>query len=110
MPNDSQFLDITLLGKEYRVACPPDQQPALIQAAAYVDGKMREIAEKTRSTLAERIAVMAALNIAHEHLGLNQDADQTHQKIESSIGLDMDGVRGRICSMEAAIAAALNAE
>jgi cell division protein ZapA len=30
---------------------------------------MRDIAEKTKSNLAERIAVMAALNIAHEHLG-----------------------------------------
>jgi cell division protein ZapA len=46
----------------------------VLSAAAYVDGKMRDIAEKTKSNLAERIAVMAALNIAHEHLGLNQEA------------------------------------
>jgi cell division protein ZapA len=101
MPNETNFLDITLLGKEYRVACPPDQRAALLNAAAYVDGKMRDIAEKTKSNLAERIAVMAALNIAHEHLGLNQEVAQQNQKIESEIGLDMDAVRRRIFSMEA---------
>jgi hypothetical protein len=46
MPNEAHFLDITLLGKEYCVACPPDQRAALLTAASYVDGKMREIAEK----------------------------------------------------------------
>lgn len=107
MPNDANFLDIVLLGKEYRVACPPDQHAALRQAAAYVDSKMRGIAEKTKSNLAERIAVMAALNIAHEHLGLNQEIPDQHQKIESEIGLDMNVLRGRIFSMEAELDAVL---
>ena len=107
MPNDANFLDITLLGKEYRVACPPDQRAALLSAAAYVDGKMRDIAEKTKSNLAERIAVMAALNIAHEHLGLNQESPEQHQKIESEIGLDIDDVRRRISFMEAELEAVL---
>ena len=101
MPNEAHYLDIVLLGKEYRVACPSDQHAALLSAAAYVDGKMRDIAGKSRNNLPERIAVMAALNIAHEHLGLNQEMPEQHQKIESEIGLDMDALRGRIFSMEA---------
>ena len=68
MPNEAYYLDITLLGKEYRVACPPEEQPALLAAVAYVDEKMHDIAEKTKSNISERIAVMAALNIAHELL------------------------------------------
>ncbi|HRD92451.1 cell division protein ZapA [Accumulibacter sp.] len=107
MPNEAHFLDITLLGKEYRVACPPEQRAALLNAAAYVDGKMRDIAEKTKSNLAERIAVMAALNIAHEHLCGNQDVLQIDQKIESEIGLDIDDVRRRICHMETELEAVL---
>ncbi len=107
MPNETHFLDITLLGKEYRVACPPEQRAALLDAAAYVDGKMRDIAEKTKSNLAERIAVMAALNIAHEHLCGNQDVLQMDQKIESEIGLDIDAVRRRICHMETELEAVL---
>ena len=68
MPNEATYLDIVLLGKEYRVACPPEEREALQAAVAYVDAKMHEIAEKTRSNISERIAVMAALNIAHERL------------------------------------------
>jgi hypothetical protein len=41
---------------------------ALLAAVDLVDNKMREIAQRTKSTIAERVAVMAALNIAHEHL------------------------------------------
>ena len=107
MPNEAHYLDIVLLGKEYRVACPSDQQASLLNAAAYVDGKMRDIAKKTRSNLPERIAVMAALNIAHEHLGLNQEMPEQHQKIESEIGLDIDDVRRRISFMEAELEAVL---
>lgn len=62
------FLDIVLLGKEYRVACPPEEREALQAAVSYVDEKMHEISDRTKSNIAERIAVMAALNIAHEFL------------------------------------------
>ena len=75
MPNEAYYLDITLLGKEYRVACPPEEQPALLAAVAYVDEKMHDIAEKTKSNISERIAVMAALNIAHELIQLRQYRD-----------------------------------
>ena len=68
MPNETNYLDIVLLGKEYRVACPGEERDALLAAVAYVDAKMHDIAEKTRSNISERIAVMAALNIAHEFL------------------------------------------
>lgn len=100
MPNEASFIDITLLGKGYRVACPPDERAALLNAAAYVDGKMREIAEKTKSNLAERIAVMTALNIAHEHLCQNHASPEQNKTIESEIGLDIDAVRRRISFME----------
>ncbi len=68
MAADSNFLDVKIMGREYRVACSPDEQPALLAAVDLVDGKMREIAQRTKNTIAERVAVMAALNIAHEHL------------------------------------------
>jgi hypothetical protein len=51
MPNEASFLDIVLLGKEYRVACPSDQRSCATQGRSYVDGKMRDIAEKTKSNL-----------------------------------------------------------
>lgn len=110
MPNDANYLDITLLGKEYRVACPPDEQDALLAAVAYVDGKMHDIAEKTKSNIAERIAVMAALNIAHELLAGARRAvgDGSAEAAEStSAGLDFGAVRRRISDMEAQLDAVL---
>lgn len=61
-------LDITLFGREYRLACPPEQQAALLKAVALVDGKMQEVAGKGRQISAERAAIMAAVTLAHELL------------------------------------------
>ena len=68
MSSEQNYLDVKIMGREYRVACTPEERPSLMAAVDLVDGKMREIAQKTRTTIAERVAVMAALNIAHEHL------------------------------------------
>ncbi len=68
MQSEHHFLDVKIMGREYRVSCTPEERPSLIAAVELVDGKMREIAQKTKTTIAERVAVMAALNIAHEHL------------------------------------------
>lgn len=84
----SETLDIRLQGKEYHVACAPGEREALIRAVAFVDGKMREIAGKTKGS-GERLAVMAALNIAHELLaladgsGLSVDAENLKRRIEA---------------------------
>jgi cell division protein ZapA len=68
MPAEPNYLDVTIMGREYRVACTPDERAALLSAVELVDGRMRDIAQRTKTTIAERVAVMAALNIAHEHL------------------------------------------
>ena len=62
----ANHLDITLFGREYRLACPPEQQAALLQAVALVDDKMQEVAGKGRQISAERAAIMAAVTLAHE--------------------------------------------
>jgi len=65
---ETHHLDVKIMGREYRVACLPEEREALLAAVDLVDGRMRDIAQRTRNTIAERVAVMAALNIAHEHL------------------------------------------
>lgn len=107
MPNETNFLDITLLGKEYRVACPPSEQDALLAAVAYVDEKMHDIAEKTKSNISERIAVMAALNIAHEHLTFRNQAGETAPASGGKTTLDIGLVKRRISDMEAELDAVL---
>lgn len=61
-------IEITLLGRAYKVACSREEEPALVAAAHYLDDKMREIRDGTKVIGVERIAVMAGLNLAHELL------------------------------------------
>lgn len=60
-------IDISLQGREYRVTCAPDERDSLLAAVAYVESKMNEIASRTKGS-GERLAVMTALNLAHELL------------------------------------------
>ena len=100
------YLDIALLGKEYRVACPPEEHEALQAAVRYVDAKMHDIADKTKSSIPERIAVMAALNIAHELLSRDTVSDEQPTR-ESETPLDIGDTVRRISDMEAQLDAAL---
>lgn len=95
---DTNYLDIMLLGKEYRVACPPDERTALLHAASYVDGKMHDIAGKTRNNVSERVAVMAALNIAHEFLSAQAGKPVADG---DALTLDIGAIKRRISDMEA---------
>ncbi|MFO1417677.1 MAG: cell division protein ZapA [Methylotetracoccus sp.] len=67
-------IKVQILGKEYPVACSPDEQHELLIAARYLDDKMRKIRDTGRVIGTERIAVMAALNIAHELLQEQRDS------------------------------------
>jgi cell division protein ZapA len=104
MPGEANFLDITLLGKEYRVACPPEEQDALLRAVAFLDGRMQDIAEKTHNSVAERVAVMAALNIAHEFLSLQENPAPAEPQ---DAGLDFADAKRKIALMEARIDAVM---
>jgi len=61
-------VSIHILDKEYLVACPEDERQDLLASADYLDKKMREIRDSGKVVGQDRLAVMAALNIAHELL------------------------------------------
>ena len=65
-------VSLSILDREYLIACTPDERPGLIAAASFLDMKMREIRAGARSANVDRIAVLAALTIAHELLGTQQ--------------------------------------
>ena len=100
---EPNFLDVKIMGREYRVACTPEERDALLLAVDLVDNKMREIAQRTKSTIAERVAVMAALNIAHEHLSA---VPATVEK-EVDYAVDTSDAKRRIDDMGARIDAVL---
>ena len=96
MPEAPQTVEINLLGRTYRVACSDAEREALMQAVAYLDAKMNEIRKAGKVMGAERIAVMAALNIAHEVLRARGGTPATG-------GFDSAAIQRRISAMQTAI-------
>jgi len=68
MSADPKGLQINVMGREFRVACPENEQKGLLEAVDYLNKKMNEIRDNGKVIGLERIAIMAALNIAHELL------------------------------------------
>ncbi len=68
-------LDVAIMGREFRISCPEDEREGLLQAVSFLDRKMREIRETGKVIGLERIAIMAALNIAHDYLSQRGPAE-----------------------------------
>src|SRR5574337_916967 len=83
---DVEALDIQLLGKEYRVSVKPEEREDLLQAVRYVDEKLADVAARTQSG-GEKLAVMTALNIAHEFLQFQRVGGVDLQSSKRRIGL-----------------------
>ena len=74
MPEGAARVTVRILEKEYSVACGHDERSALLDSAELLNGKMQEIRSSGKVVGLDRIAVMAALNMAHELLQLrNQE-------------------------------------
>jgi cell division protein ZapA len=79
---------VEILDKEYQVACPPDQEGALLAAARHLDQSMRDIRASGKVIGLERVAIMAALNLSHELLALRDgkpgaSLDDHEERIEA---------------------------
>ena len=61
-------MQISIMGREFRVACEPAEQKTLQEAVDYLNRKMQEIKDQGKINGLDRIAIMAALNISHEFL------------------------------------------
>jgi len=69
--NDALPISVSILDKDYKIACPTGEQPALLASAKYLDGKMREVRDNGNIMGAERVAVITALNITNDFLNSN---------------------------------------
>ncbi|MDI6746353.1 MAG: cell division protein ZapA [Rhodocyclaceae bacterium] len=104
----SSTLDIKLQGREYRVACAPEEFDTLTAAAALLDARMGEAARTTRST-GERLAVVAALNLAYELNAMRQSggAPASAAAPLTEKDIDAEALRRRIKIIEARLDEAL---
>jgi cell division protein ZapA len=97
MSTKPKTLDVSIMGRSYKVTCADDEREALLAAVAYVDKKMTEIKAASKVAGTERIAVMAALNIANELLSI---------KIGS--GFDIAELKRRMNSVQSKLDQALS--
>lgn len=93
---EQSTLTVNIMDREFRVNCPEAEQQNLIDSAATLDQRMREIRETGRVIGVDRIAIMAALNLASELLStegsngsiidtVNQSIERMQEKIELSL-------------------------
>jgi cell division protein ZapA len=89
-------IDFKVMGREFRVACPENEERQLLEAVAYVDRRMVEMRDKSKVIGLERIAIMTALAIASEFL---------HTKIPG--GFDVAEFKRRMNLMQVTIDTAM---
>jgi cell division protein ZapA len=89
-------IEVSVLGRSYTVTCGDGEREALMKAVEYLDSKMAEIKKAGKVAGTERIAVTAALNLAHELLSMRLGE-----------GFDVGEARRRIGDIEAKLEAAL---
>lgn len=87
-----QPVTVSILDRDYLVACTPEERAGLIAAAALLDGRMRELRNAARSATLDRIAVLAALNLAHEL----QLQSQSNSSSDGAVEQQLAALRGRL--------------
>jgi cell division protein ZapA len=75
-------VSVRILDKEYRVSCGQDEKDGLLDSARMLDQRMREIRQSGRVIGVDRIAVMAALNIAYELIKIQQNQVQGQEDLD----------------------------
>jgi cell division protein ZapA len=95
-----EALDVKIMGREFRIACKPEERAALQQAVNIVETKMSSIRNTGKVVGLDKIAVMAALQIAHESLVGSNPSNPV-------LGLDIATIERKIESIEQIVASSL---
>lgn len=86
MNTGKEKVTLSIFGKQLVVGCEKGQEAALINAAQYLDKRMREVQQSGKAYGAERISTMVALNLAYEYLEIaNQDVVQNDKELNRRI-------------------------
>jgi cell division protein ZapA len=102
---DKGALTINLLGREFRVACPEGEERALLATVEYVNRKLKEVRDVGKVAGNERIALMTALNVAHEFLSQPKSPG-----VSAAATVDTSAFKRRIVAMQETVESALAAD
>ena len=82
----SEPVNVRILDREFTVGVEPGERDSLVAAATLLDSRMRELRGSNRMAALDRVAVLTALNLAHELLQLLTQAEQRDQAINRTLG------------------------
>ena len=83
--SDAIPVTVKILDKDYRIACPAEEQNALLASADLLNSRMRELKESGNVIGTDRIAVMAALNMTHEMIELKDDSSSVSESLSKRL-------------------------
>lgn len=97
MSQDPARVSVRILDRDYMIACPHAERPALLDAAEYLNARMREVRDSGKVVGLDRIAVMVALNMANELLQVRERGTRVaveagdkvralRERVESALG------------------------
>ncbi len=92
MTEQTAQVSVRILDKEYQVACPAHERTNLLDSAEILNAKMREIRDGGRIVGLDRIAVMAALNMANELIHANARDQELEGGISNRLKIISDRV------------------
>ena len=89
---------VRILDKDYQVACPPEEKPALLESADYLNERMKEIRDSGKVVGLDRMAVMVALNMAAELMTMRKSFEEIDGEVVTtarSLRERMDAILGQ---------------
>lgn len=96
---------LRLIDREFLIACPPEERAGLLEAASFLDRKMRELRAHAKTPGFDRLAVLAAISITHEYLQL-----QKHPVPSADNNLSEPGIAEGLATLRRKLEAALDTQ
>ncbi|HEX5306775.1 MAG TPA: cell division protein ZapA [Dyella sp.] len=81
----SEPVALRLIDREFLIACAPEEREGLLEAASYLDRKMRELRANAKTPGFDRLAVLAAISVTHEFLALRKQHSGTDQSVTDGL-------------------------
>lgn len=91
-PPEATRVSVRILDRDYFIACPQEERSDLLDSAAFLNTRMKEIRDTGKVVGVDRIAVMAALNIANEMLRQREQDHGSH----ADFGVRVRALRERV--------------
>lgn len=76
---------LRLIDREFLIACAPEEREGLLEAASFLDRKMRELRANAKAPSFERLAVLTAISVAHEFISLRKQHESQEQRVTDGL-------------------------